>query len=283
MNWSVQEGSAGGTVDQAGNYTAPGVAGTFHVVATSQADTSKSAVATVTVAGAARLTTPPNGMTGVDATHPVSFAWTRITNVRWYQLWLGSSQGANDLYNGSQQTSTSLTLTLQSGRTYYARLFTTWFHMSHSDSTFATATGIARLQSPADGATGVSQFQPFTWNTVPERIYLRLIVSPTNFGTYDMFSTSSWLQHFQPLCLGLQPNTRYYATMCTQKGLQWYCSDSYVYHRTARRAPQPRSILRRSTKPDLAGTADDPRDDKPSHPGYAAVPGNGGPHAEHLL
>src|SRR6266849_4633897 len=49
VTWSVQEGAAGGTVS-AGLYTAPAAAGTYHVVATSVANTSKSAVAAVTVA-----------------------------------------------------------------------------------------------------------------------------------------------------------------------------------------------------------------------------------------
>ena len=42
VTWSVQE-SGGGTVDSNGQYTAPASAGSFHVVATSVADTSKSA------------------------------------------------------------------------------------------------------------------------------------------------------------------------------------------------------------------------------------------------
>ncbi|MBU8898884.1 chitinase [Corallococcus sp. M34] len=49
VTWSVQEGAAGGAVTAAGLYTAPVTAGTYHVVATSQADPSKSASATVTV------------------------------------------------------------------------------------------------------------------------------------------------------------------------------------------------------------------------------------------
>ncbi|MBI3181147.1 MAG: hypothetical protein HYZ28_03285 [Myxococcales bacterium] len=52
VSWSVQEGAAGGSVDAAGLYTAPSTAGIFHVVATSQADTAKSAVAQVTVSAA---------------------------------------------------------------------------------------------------------------------------------------------------------------------------------------------------------------------------------------
>src|SRR6266851_4339860 len=48
VTWSVQE-AAGGTVDSSGYYVAPGTTGTYHVVATSVADTSKKDTATVTV------------------------------------------------------------------------------------------------------------------------------------------------------------------------------------------------------------------------------------------
>lgn len=48
VNWSVQE-AGGGSVTASGFYTAPAAAGTFHVVATSAADQSKKATATVRV------------------------------------------------------------------------------------------------------------------------------------------------------------------------------------------------------------------------------------------
>jgi len=47
--WSVHEGVAGGSITSAGVYTAPQAAGTYHVMVVSQADISKSAVATVIV------------------------------------------------------------------------------------------------------------------------------------------------------------------------------------------------------------------------------------------
>ena len=50
VNWAVQEGAAGGSITNMGGYTAPNTSGTYHVVATSQADTTRSATATVTVA-----------------------------------------------------------------------------------------------------------------------------------------------------------------------------------------------------------------------------------------
>jgi hypothetical protein len=49
VTWSVQEGSAGGTITSAGVYTAPAQAGTYHVVATSRADPTKRSISSVAV------------------------------------------------------------------------------------------------------------------------------------------------------------------------------------------------------------------------------------------
>lgn len=58
VNWTVQEGAAGGSVSSTGRYTAPSTAGTYHVVATSQADASKTSSATVTVTAPTPTPTP---------------------------------------------------------------------------------------------------------------------------------------------------------------------------------------------------------------------------------
>lgn len=55
--WRVQE-SAGGSVSTGGLYTAPTATGVYHVIATSAADTAKSATATVTVRPAQTAATP---------------------------------------------------------------------------------------------------------------------------------------------------------------------------------------------------------------------------------
>src|SRR5258708_26984605 len=57
VTWAVQE-SNGGTIDSTGNYTAPMKAGGFHVVATSQEDSSKSAAAGGSVTGPAPVFGP---------------------------------------------------------------------------------------------------------------------------------------------------------------------------------------------------------------------------------
>ncbi len=54
VTWSIQEGSpAGGTISASGLYTAPAAAGTYHVIATSQADSTVSATMAVTVTAVA--------------------------------------------------------------------------------------------------------------------------------------------------------------------------------------------------------------------------------------
>jgi hypothetical protein len=73
--WSVREGQAGGTVSQAGIYTAPSTAGTFHVVAASVADPARSAEATVVVGPEKVLSvavTP--GSTSVSPTGALAFS-----------------------------------------------------------------------------------------------------------------------------------------------------------------------------------------------------------------
>jgi len=53
VTWKIQEGSAGGSVvstsDNTATYTAPQATGAFHVVVTSQADPTKSAIAAIQV------------------------------------------------------------------------------------------------------------------------------------------------------------------------------------------------------------------------------------------
>jgi hypothetical protein len=66
VTWAVQEGAAGGVITSSGSYSAPSTLGTYHVVATSVADTSKSATATVTVVSSGFFT--PTGSMGSPRT-----------------------------------------------------------------------------------------------------------------------------------------------------------------------------------------------------------------------
>lgn len=85
VNWSISEGANGGNITSAGVYTAPMKAGTYHVVATSQADPTKTGQAAITVTAPAPTisTTPPTSASEgviysytVGATDPAGTAVT---------------------------------------------------------------------------------------------------------------------------------------------------------------------------------------------------------------
>lgn len=63
VQWTVKQGPGGGTITPDGTYTAPGTLGTYEVIATSVADPTKSARATVTVKGPMTITLTPGEAT----------------------------------------------------------------------------------------------------------------------------------------------------------------------------------------------------------------------------
>ncbi len=64
VSWAIQEGTSGGNITSSGVYTAPGTDGTFHVIATSQADTTQTVTATVTIATLVVSIIPPSEVLG---------------------------------------------------------------------------------------------------------------------------------------------------------------------------------------------------------------------------
>jgi hypothetical protein len=92
VTWSVQEGALGGSVNATGLYQAPTGSGTFHVVATSVADPSKSDRATVTVVAVAISVQPANVTRNVDET--VQFTAT-VTGTDNAQVTWSVQEGAN--------------------------------------------------------------------------------------------------------------------------------------------------------------------------------------------
>ncbi len=64
ISWTVAEGSAGGTVSSSGLYTAPSTSGTYHVVATSRADPTKTATVTISVSAPTPGPTNPWALVG---------------------------------------------------------------------------------------------------------------------------------------------------------------------------------------------------------------------------
>ena len=63
VSWSVQEGATGGSITSQGVYTAPATGGTYHVIATSSADSATTGEATVTVSTAQTISIQPSSVT----------------------------------------------------------------------------------------------------------------------------------------------------------------------------------------------------------------------------
>ncbi|MGA9519847.1 MAG: Ig-like domain-containing protein [Myxococcaceae bacterium] len=85
VNWSVTGGAANGTIDEQGKYIAPNKAGTFEIKATSVADPSRSATASISVREVSLSIVPANTTLspGASATFTANVTGTTNTAVTW--------------------------------------------------------------------------------------------------------------------------------------------------------------------------------------------------------
>ncbi len=143
VTYSVTEAS-GGTLTAGGLYTAPAAAGTFHVVATSAADTSKTASAVVTV------TATSGAATALAWTDPVSGTYQLKKNA-------GLSTATHlvlDLTGVGAPAGSGLAFTLSADAA-----FATWTKVAAADTeliqngtVLALGTGVLALRGKATGA-----------------------------------------------------------------------------------------------------------------------------------
>lgn len=85
VTWAIQEGAAGGTITSTGSYTAPNASGTFHVIATSQADTTAAAMAVVSVPSVSVAVAPQASVLTLSGTQ--SFAATVTGTINTAVTW----------------------------------------------------------------------------------------------------------------------------------------------------------------------------------------------------
>jgi hypothetical protein len=107
VNWAVQEGAAGGSITGMGVYTAPGTAGMFHVIATSQADTTQKATATVTVATLVVSVSPPSNVLGPLGVR--DFSATVNTSLNTRVTWSVQEAAGGAITTGGQYTAPNTT------------------------------------------------------------------------------------------------------------------------------------------------------------------------------
>ena len=118
-----------------------------------------------------QITSPPPGSTLTGATQ--QFTWSAGTGASRYWLYLGSSQGAADIYNADQGSALSVTVSgiPTDSRTLHARLW--WLrggNWGFADFQFTAHTGggggsqNAQITSPTPGSTLAGSTQLFVWS-----------------------------------------------------------------------------------------------------------------------
>ena len=176
----------------------------------------------------ARFTYPAAGTTTVDPTQPLT--WTAVPAVQAYYLYVGSTLGAKDLVNTGeiQQTSYYIPLTLATGTTLYARLWTkvagAWRFV---DRTFSVPP-IARFTYPAAGATTVAATRSLTWTPVPVAQAYYLWVGSTP-GAKDLVNTGEIQQTSYLLPSSVPANQTLYVRLWTKAGGVWRYVDTTFF------------------------------------------------------
>jgi regulation of enolase protein 1 (concanavalin A-like superfamily) len=124
--------------------------------------------ALASAASTATFTFPLNGAANVDTVTP--FTWTAIAGVQTYDLYIGTTQGGDDLFNSDGILTTSIQVPpLPVGETLWARIWTeVGGAFTYQDISFEVSTTAANFTFPANGATGVSTAQQMAWNPAPD-------------------------------------------------------------------------------------------------------------------
>jgi hypothetical protein len=140
----------------------------------------------------AQLMTPVPGSTLSAST--VAFQWTGGTGVSWYYLWVGSTDGANDVASRDCGPSLSATLTElpADGRTLYVRLWSliggVWQSYGYTHTARTTsASSLAEMIAPAPGSTLTASTVAFQWTGGTGAYYYYLWVGST-VGASDLAS-----------------------------------------------------------------------------------------------
>lgn len=166
----------------------------------------------------ATLIAPVNGATNVDPGAP--FSWNTVAGANAYYVYVGSAPGLKNIYDSSAinpAISSIVVPTLQANITYFVRLWTqiggVWSN-NYVDTTFTSGIGTSHLTYPANGATNVDLFAPFTLRSVPNAISYAVYIG-SSVGASDIFNSGPVsATTFMPT--GLQINRLYYARVTTQ-------------------------------------------------------------------
>lgn len=134
------------------------------------------------------LTYPPDNATDVDGP-VILFRWSSDAFASAYYLYVGTSVGANNVYDSGETSQTNIPASdFQPNTEYYVRLWvkrgSEW---SFNDTTFRTGAPGGVLTYPADGASGVTPTDAhFAWTPATSAVGYCILVGTTP-GSADVF------------------------------------------------------------------------------------------------
>ena len=195
------------------------------------------------------LLSPANGASNLDPAVPIPVSWTPIPNARYYELTVGTSPGASNAYDSGRVAATTASVALRANTRYYARLWTSsGAGLTHTDIAFSTGYPLAHLSYPQNGATDVSPFLPFSWNQALGATWYELTVSPTGYGNLDFFGEETIPSVTRQYAWGLQPDTLYYAQICTVNPSGGGCTQTTFTTGAAPPLPENRATFYQSVE-----------------------------------
>ena len=193
----------------------------------------------------ANITSPANGSTFTSST--VTFYWDAGAGVSEYYLYVGNSQGANDIYGGSQGLSRSRTVSNlpTDGRTVYARLWSLingdWQYNDYTYRAFSSGGGVkANITSPTPGSTFSSSTVNFTWDSGSGVSQYWLYIGSSQGGN-DIYSQSQGTNRSVTVT-GIPTDGRMiYVRLWSYLGNGWQSND-YTYRAYSNTAPVKAAI-----------------------------------------
>ncbi|MCP4127705.1 MAG: hypothetical protein GY753_11655, partial [Gammaproteobacteria bacterium] len=176
---------------------------------------------------AAEIYSPAPGLSLYSTS--ATFKWNN-SGADKYWLWIGTSEGAYDVYSGDQGTNSSVAVSdLPANQSVlYVRLLSKvggeWLH---NDYTYTACNMTAGIQSPASGSALGSATETFTWNDSGAAGYWLWI--GTSAGDYDVYSGNLGTNTSVTVSELPANGETLYARLWSQLDGAWIYSTDYTY------------------------------------------------------
>ncbi len=174
----------------------------------------------------AQITSPPKGST-LSGTS-VTFTWTAESGATAYQVWAGTTPGADDLgYCGSSDLSCTISGLPSNGQPIYVTLYGLSTSWTVQDTASYNAGSAAQITAPTKGSTLTGSAATFTWTSESGATSYQLWIGSTpNSNDIDYGGTSAQTISFSNLPTNGQT---LYVTLYGYAGGVWSVQDTATY------------------------------------------------------